>query len=204
MGHIEIIAGVGAGKTTLGHALAQQGFAFSPEEFEKNPFLTPFHKDPWSCAFEFGMTMLALHFNQLNMQPQPTIPSIFDFSLVTNEAYARSYADFKLMKPALAQSYIEAARTARNESVKPALRIMLELPSGVQMERIRKRGRELEKEDRTSQPFIETLNRHIAAITSELNDNLPLLRLDAVHYDWVNNPADSQKIASMIRAAAGL
>lgn len=199
MGHIEIIAGVGAGKTTLGQALARRGLAFSPEEFEKNPFLVPFHKDPWSCAFEFGMTMLALHYNQLNMQETPAAQTIFDFSLITNEAYARSYADFKLMKPALAQSYIDAAHTARHESRKPALRILLELPSSVQMERIRQRGRELEKEDRTSQPFIETLNRHIAAVVSELNDGVPLLRLDAVAHDWVSNPADEKTIADQIR-----
>lgn len=199
MGHIEIIAGVGAGKTTLGHALAQQGFAFSPEEFEKNPFLIPFHKDPWSCAFEFGMTMLALHYNQLNMPETGTPQTVFDFSLMTNEAYARSYADFKLMKPALAQSYIDAARTARHESRKPALRIMLELPPAIQMERIRQRGRDLEKEDRTSQPFIETLNRHIGTIVGEQNDDVPLLRLDAVAHDWVSTPSDSRKIASLIR-----
>lgn len=198
-GHIEIIAGVGAGKTTLGHALAQQGFAFSPEEFEKNPFLIPFHKDPWSCAFEFGMTMLALHYNQLNMPETGTPQTVFDFSLMTNEAYARSYADFKLMKPALAQSYIDAARTARHESRKPALRIMLELPPAIQMERIRQRGRDLEKEDRTSQPFIETLNRHIGTIVGEQNDDVPLLRLDAVAHDWVSTPSDSRKIASLIR-----
>ncbi len=199
MGHIEIIAGVGAGKTTLGHALAQQGFAFSPEEFEKNPFLIPFHKDPWSCAFEFGMTMLALHYNQLNMPETGTPQTVFDFSLMTNEAYARSYADFKLMKPGLAQSYIDAARTARHESRKPALRIMLELPPAIQMERIRQRGRDLEKEDRTSQPFIETLNRHIGTIVGEQNDDVPLLRLDAVAHDWVSTPSDSRKIASLIR-----
>lgn len=199
MGHIEIIAGVGAGKTTLGQALAQQGFAFSPEEFEKNPFLAPFHKDPWSCAFEFGMTMLALHYNQLNMPEAGTPRTVFDFSLMTNEAYARSYADFKLMKPGLAQSYINAARAARHESRKPALRIMLELPAAVQMARIRQRGRELEKEDRTSQPFIETLNRHIGAIIDQQNDNVPLLRLDAVAHDWVNHPATAGKIADLIR-----
>lgn len=198
MPHIEIIAGVGAGKTSLGQTLQQHGFAFIPEDFQKNPFLTAFHKDPWSCAFEFGMTMLALHYNGVNRDAPHAPQTVFDFSLVTNEAYARSYADFELMKPELAQSYIAAAHTARRESQIPALRILLELSPVLQMERIRQRGREMEKEDRTSQPFIETLNSHIAAIIADLDDGVPLLTLDAAAYNWAAHNADQEKVATLI------
>lgn len=201
MSHIEIIAGVGAGKTSLGKALQQQDFVFIPEEFENNPFLIPFHQDPWSCAFEFGMTMLALHYHQLHKEEIKSPYTVFDFSLITNEAYARSYADFELMKPSLSGSYIEAAHTARHEARKPSLRILLELPAAIQMERIRQRGRELEKEDRTSQAFIETLNNHIAHIIAGLDDHVPLLRVDAAAYNWVKNSDDGKIVADLVTQA---
>ena len=37
MSHIEIIGGVGAGKTTLGKCLAENGFTLVEEEFKANP-----------------------------------------------------------------------------------------------------------------------------------------------------------------------
>ncbi|QQG36724.1 MAG: deoxynucleoside kinase [Micavibrio aeruginosavorus] len=203
MSHIEIIAGVGAGKTSLGKALSGYGFSFIPEEFETNPFLTAFHQDPRSCAFEFGMTMLMMHYNKINQRPQTDRQPVYDFSLVTNEAYARSYLDFALMKPGLADLYIRSTAQARKESVKPAARIFLELRPETQIERIRKRGRELEREDRTTLDFIRILQQYLGDIASGLNDGVPLIRLDAERYNWVDSEKDKAFAARFIRGETG-
>lgn len=198
MRHIEIIAGVGAGKTALGQALSTHGFSFIPEEFETNPFLHAFHQDPRSCAFEFGMTMLMMHYNRIQLPLTLPHRPVFDFSLITNEAYARSYLDFDLMKPALAATYIEAAQKAREQSIKPAARIFLQLRPVIQIERIRERGRALEREDRTTLPFLETLRHHLETIISQLDDDITLIELDAEAYNWVKSDEDKAAVARIV------
>lgn len=204
MTHIEIIAGVGAGKTSLGQALSDFAFSFIPEEFETNPFLTAFHQNPQSCAFEFGMTMLMMHYNRINQHAETPHQAVFDFSLVTNEAYARSYLDFGLLKPSLADAYIQAAQQARQESITPAARIFLQLHPDIQIERIRQRGRALEREDRTTLPFLHTLKTHLENIVSQLDDDVPLLTLDAATYNWVERMEDKATVARIVTSQVPL
>lgn len=203
MSHIEIIAGVGAGKTSLGKALFGYGFNFISEEFETNPFLTAFHQNPQDCAFEFGMTMLMMHYNQINKQTKFPHGTVFDFSLITNEAYARSYLDFTLLKPALAELYIRTAVHIRQESKKPSARVFLKLSPETQIQRIRKRGRELEREDRTTLSFLYSLQGHLESITAGLQDSIPLIHLDAEAYNWVESEEDRASVASYILSKTG-
>jgi deoxyadenosine/deoxycytidine kinase len=203
MTHIEIIAGVGAGKTSLGKALSSYEFSFIPEEFETNPFLSAFHQNPRSCAFEFGMTMLMMHYNRINSPITTPHRPVFDFSLVTNEAYARSYMAFNLLNPVPGETYIQTARQMRRESKKPEARIFLQLSPQTQIERIRQRGRELEREDRTTLAFLHTLKNHIEDITNQLDDGVPVIYLDAEYYNWAAHQGDKSTVANIINQALG-
>lgn len=196
MSHIEIIAGVGAGKTTLGRCLAGHGFTLVEEEFESNPFLESFHKDPFSCAFEFGMTMLMMHYNRINHHAPITDHPVFDFSLVMNEGYARTYVDYGLIRPELGEAYVRLAQTARQQAVKPALRVYLDIAPEEQLRRILKRGRPLEKE--TPLDFLHKLKNHLGQVISSLDDGVRLMTLDAGAYNLADSAHDKQIVGNMV------
>ena len=65
--YIAIEGNIGAGKTTLSKLLAKHLNArLVLEEFEENPFLSKFYKDPKRYAFSVEMAFLADRYHQLN------------------------------------------------------------------------------------------------------------------------------------------
>ena len=201
MSHIELIAGVGAGKSALAKCLKEHGFTHVPEIFETNPYLEKFQKNPFSCAPEFGMEMLKLHADRINTVAKDGEKQVFDFSMVTNEAYARTWKQFGMfmLKRKEGAAYMQACRDVRETTKKPALRIYLKLSAETQKERILKRGRELEKG--TPKLFLSTLKKNLEKVMDTVDDGVPLLVIDAEKYDWVNSAEDKKEVVRIIREA---
>ena len=199
MPHIEIIGAFGAGKSALAECLRDGAtYEYVRDEFESNPFLKRFNADPLSCALGFGTTMLLMHADQIRTNADPAKNQVFDFSLVTNKAYAQMYQGFGLFSERAGAQYIELCQTVRDEAIKPVLRIYLDLAPEEQEARILKRGRE---NDAKPLFILQTLKAALDDAVAGISDGIPLLRLDAKKYDWVNSSADKDAVVRLVAEA---
>ena len=69
--YIAIEGCIGAGKTTVARALAHsRKAALLEEDFEANPFIRAFYKDPLKHALEVEFGFLLVHYHQLLLEKQ--------------------------------------------------------------------------------------------------------------------------------------
>ena len=136
---------VGVGKTTVAKGLATlRGSKLLLEDFESNPFLRAFYKDPIGNAIETEFAFLLLHFHQLK-------------SIATGLAALDVVADFHLGKDLLyAELNLNDSRTKKlfqelferlAESI-PSVDVMVYLSASTDLvvRRIRTRKRDFEME----------------------------------------------------------
>jgi deoxyguanosine kinase len=136
---------VGVGKTTVATGLATlRGSKLLLEDFESNPFLRAFYKDPIGNAIETEFAFLLLHFHQLK-------------SVATGPAAPDVVADFHLGKDLLyAELNLNDSRTKKlfhelferlTESI-PSVDVMVYLSASTDLvvRRIRTRKRDFEME----------------------------------------------------------
>jgi len=91
---VVIEGNIGAGKTTLATMLAKDYNArLVLEEFEKNPFLPKFYKDPKKHAFPLELFFMAERYYQLKKQKEQDLfqpISIADYFFVKSKLFAQN------------------------------------------------------------------------------------------------------------------
>jgi deoxyadenosine/deoxycytidine kinase len=139
MGRIEICGGIASGKTTLAQLLATSGLIEVLEDFQTNPFWKSFYADPTGTAFETEVTFLLQHYHAIKSMPELTSGFVCDFSLVLDLAYARvTLAGGRL------DAFLRVLKEVHDELPPPDLLIYLNCNPSVELERIRRRGRNVE------------------------------------------------------------
>jgi deoxyadenosine/deoxycytidine kinase len=148
---------VGAGKTTVAQGLARlRGSAVLLEDYESNPFLKPFYKNPEENALEVEFTFLLLHSHQLK-----TVASIVgsrssevvaDFHLWKDLIYA----DLNLADRRTLGVFKELHTILSERTAMPSLMILLSASTELILERIARRSREYEQ--RVNSEYFAKLN----------------------------------------------
>ena len=147
---IEIAGVLGTGKTTIASLINPDWVIH--EDFDSNPFLASFYKNPAKYAFETEFSFLFQHYHQIKESEQKN--QVCDFALVQDLAYARMGLEgkrFRLFKNTY-QSIIE-------EVQHPNVLIYLSCEPNIILQRIRKRNRDNEKAVDFS--FINLLQWHL-------------------------------------------
>jgi deoxyadenosine/deoxycytidine kinase len=166
---VAIEGGIAAGKTTTGRLLAKQlGWTFVPEDFAANPILKTFYTDPERYATESHLAFLAIHAHQLNLHRDDR-PLIADFSLVHGLSFCRMSVE-----PGLISTYEELALQLADRTGAPDLVIYLDVSPEIELDRIRARGRKMEKgitEEylvrlrKSYHHYLDTLDRPVSRLT---------------------------------------
>jgi deoxyguanosine kinase len=154
--YIAIEGVIGAGKTSLAHLLKQKlKGRVVLEEFEENPFLEDFYRDPEHYAFQTQIFFLLSRYRQQEEIMQYDLfeqPVIADYMFVKDRIFATLNLNEKEIS-----LYNILARILEKRISKPDLAIYLKASTKKIMYNIRKRGRKYERDIKEN--YIEALNR---------------------------------------------
>ena len=193
--YIIIEGTIGVGKTSLANILAKKIDAkIVLEEFEDNPFLQDFYKDPKRYAFQTQLFFLLSRYRQQVEFQQTDIFSksiVSDYMFMKDRIFAALNLDDKEML-----LYDKVSTILEKNIVVPDLIIFLQSDTERLMQNIKKRGRNYEMN--MDWQYIDSLNQ----IYNEYffrYEKSPLLIINTNDIDFVNDKDDMDEILSIIR-----
>ena len=193
--HIAVEGTIGVGKTSLAKILGERLEAkLILEEFEENPFLVDFYKDPERFAFQTQLFFLLSRYRQQQELQQTdlfTKALISDYMFIKDRLFAALNLNDKEMG-----LYNSVARILEKNVSSPDMVIFLQSDTDRLMLNIKKRGREYETS--IDWKYIDALNQ----IYNEFffrYDKSPLLIINTNDIDFVNNKTDLEEIIEFIR-----
>jgi len=195
--HVQYIAiegVIGVGKTSLAHKLqAAIHGKLALEEFEENPFLEDFYRDPQHYAFQTQIFFLLSRFRQ---QEKIMQYDLFETRLIADYMFSkdRIFATLNLNKKELAL-YNQVARVLEKKVVKPDLAIYLKASTDRLMKNIAQRGRSYEKH--IKRDYIDSLNKLYDEFFWNYTQT-PLLIINADNLDFVKNENHFKQILTEI------
>jgi deoxyadenosine/deoxycytidine kinase len=188
--YIAIEGVIGVGKTSLAQKLQESiGGRLVLEEFEENPFLEDFYKDPKRFAFQTQIFFLLSRYRQ---QEKVMQYDLFEKRIIADYMFYkdRIFAILNLDEKELSL-YNMVARVLEKRVVKPDLAIYLRASTDRLMQNISKRGRAYEKH--IQRDYIEALNSLYDEFFWNYSET-PLLIINAENIDFVNNEAHFKQI----------
>jgi deoxyguanosine kinase len=174
IGYIAIEGPIGAGKTSLAHALAERlGAKLALEPADDNPFLEKFYADMAGYALATQLAFLALRYRQ---QAGLSQRGLFDAKLISDYVFARDciFAGLTLNKEELAL-YRPLYEAMAARAPKPNVVVLLSADADLLMTRIHGRGTRCEAS--ISRDYIERLVAEYDAYF-RFYDDTPLLVVD--------------------------
>ncbi|NOX37410.1 MAG: deoxynucleoside kinase [Calditrichaeota bacterium] len=188
--YIAIEGVIGAGKTSLATRLHEVlGGRLVLEEFEENPFLEDFYRDPKHYAFQTQMYFLLSRFRQ---QEKILQYDLFEPLIIADYMFYkdRIFATLNLNEKELAL-YNMVARILEKKIVKPDLAIYLKASTDRLMQNIARRGRAYEKH--IQREYIDSLNKLYDEFFWNYYET-PLLIINTENLDFVHNEHHFQQI----------
>ena len=192
--YVAIEGVIGAGKTTLASMLAKEwGAHLKLEVVEENPFLAQFYQDMRGYAFQ---TQLFFLLSRHRQQSELKQFDLFMERVVSDYLFAkdRIFANITLDDNELAL-YKRLADLLEREVPKPDIVVYLQASVESLMGRIRKRGREFERD--MSSEYIETLNEAYNYFFFHYTDT-PLIVVNTDDINFVESTADFEELAREI------
>jgi deoxyguanosine kinase len=181
--YIAVEGVIGSGKTSLAHPLQQKlGGRIVLEEFEENPFLEDFYRDPEHYAFQTQIFFLLSRYRQ---QEQIMQYDLFEKRIIADYMFIkdRIFATLNLNEKEMSL-YNMLARILEKRVIKPDLAIYLKASTKKLMYNIRKRGRPYERDIKDE--YIDALN-HLYEEFFWNYSTTPLLIINTENLDFVNN-----------------
>ncbi len=193
--YIAVEGPIGVGKTTLALQLSRRLNArLVLEEFTDNPFLAEFYRDRERVAFQTQVYFLIARYKQQERLRQQ---DLFSRAIVSDYLFAkdRIFAYLNLSEPEV-QLYEKIYELIRPSLLKPELVVYLQARTDVLLQRLRKRGREMETPIQAE--YLENLMRGYNNFFFHY-DETPLLVVETSEIDIVNNPRDFEDLIEVIR-----
>lgn len=195
---IEIIGGMGVGKTTLCNTLTALGFRCINENLGQNPYLDLAYQNPESYGLYSQLTFYLGNFFSLKENTVEGDITVFDYSVVTDRAYATMFLNDQERDLAL-----QAIDCLEVKEGRADLYLYLTCSPEVQMQRIRTRNRDHEKGVQLA--FIAGLDshlRHYAAQAAE--QGAQIITIDTEAVDLLHDTAYIAALGEKIREISGL
>ncbi|MGQ9847176.1 MAG: deoxynucleoside kinase [Bacteroidales bacterium] len=192
---IVIEGNIGAGKTTLAKMLSHDlNGRLILERFAENPFLPKFYQDPQRWAFPLELSFLADRYNQL--KEELLQPTLFDKYIISDYYFMKSLIFSKLT---LAQDEFNLYKQLFNiiyQSIpKPNLFVYLHAPIEKILKQIKLRGRPYEQN--ISEEYLQHIHENYMEFI-DTQKNFPILIINTVNFDFVNNNNDYKEIKNAI------
>ena len=193
--YIAIEGPIGVGKTSLANLMTKElGARLVLEEFEENPFLPDFYKDPERYAFQTQLFFLLQRYRQ---QQELRQVDMFQKLLVTDYMFVkdRLFASLNLGEKEM-QLYDTVANLLERNIIKPDLVIYLQADTDTLMKNISQRGRAME--DEITYEYIDALSQVYTEYFFRYQDT-PLVIINTNNIDFVHNENDLKEVINYIR-----
>jgi deoxyadenosine/deoxycytidine kinase len=168
---------IGVGKTTLCNAL--EGIKFF-EPVDSNPFLNLYYKDPVRWSFAMQVNLLAVRFEMFQKAQwlsDNSTDCIIDRSYFGDYAFAVVQKKNGSMTDDEFNAYIKMHRVHQRYLLFPDLIIRLRLPIEEEIERIKSRNRECEKD--VPVEYLKLLSEAYDDLFEELKTECTVVEIDA-------------------------
>ncbi len=192
---IAIEGPIGVGKTSLANLMSKELSArLVREEFDENPFLPDFYKDPERFAFQTQLFFLLQRYRQ---QQELRQVDMFQKLLVTDYMFVkdRLFASLNLGEKEM-QLYDTVANLLERNIIKPDLVIYLQADTDTLMKNIALRGREMETD--ITYEYIDALSQVYTEYFFRYQDT-PLVIINTNNIDFVHNEDDLKEVIKYIR-----
>jgi len=193
--YIAIEGPIGVGKTSLANLMSKELSArLIREEFDENPFLPDFYKDPERFAFQTQLFFLLQRYRQ---QQELRQVDMFQKLLVTDYMFVkdRLFASLNLGEKEM-QLYDTVANLLERNIIKPDLVIYLQADTDTLMKNIALRGREMETD--ITYEYIDALSQVYTEYFFRYQDT-PLVIINTNNIDFVHNEDDLKEVIKYIR-----
>jgi len=193
--YIAIEGPIGVGKTSLANLMSKELSArLVREEFDENPFLPDFYKDPERFAFQTQLFFLLQRYRQ---QQELRQVDMFQKLLITDYMFVkdRLFASLNLGEKEM-QLYDTVANLLERNIIKPDLVIYLQADTDTLMKNIAKRGREMETG--ITYEYIDALSQVYTEYFFRYQDT-PLVIINTNNIDFVHNEDDLKEVIKYIR-----
>lgn len=193
--YIAIEGPIGVGKTSLANLMTKElGARLVLEEFEENPFLPDFYKDPERYAFQTQLFFLLQRYRQ---QQELRQVDMFQKLLVTDYMFVkdRLFASLNLGEKEM-QLYDTVANLLERNIIKPDLVIYLQADTDTLMKNIAQRGREMETD--ITYEYIDALGQVYTEYFFRYQET-PLVIINTNNIDFVHNEDDLKEVINYIR-----
>jgi deoxyguanosine kinase len=190
---VEICGVIASGKTTLAALLSHVPLFSIHENFQSNPFWKAFYADPNGTAFETEISFLLQHYHEIKTAVKQASSFACDFSLLLDLAYAHV-----TLNEGMREAFKAVYREIRRELPAPDLVIHLVCDPRIELERIRRRGREVEQS--ITLDYLDALNRALIEVLHEEARSWNILMIDSTALDFANNETDQQTVLEAVRS----
>ena len=193
--YVAIEGPIGVGKTSLAKLMSTElGARLVLEEFDENPFLPDFYKDPERYGFQTQLFYLLQRYRQ---QQELRQGDMFQKLLLTDYMFVkdRLFASLNLNEKEM-YLYDKVANLLEKNVIKPDLVIYLQADTDTLMKNISLRGRDMEKD--IASEYIDALNQVYTEYFFRYQDT-PLLIINTSNIDFVKNSKDLDEIINFIR-----
>ena len=192
--YIAVEGVIGAGKTTLATMLGETlGAQVVAEQFEENPFLKDFYRDPERYAFQTQIFFLLTRYKQQRSLSQA---DLFHRFLVTDYIFEKDkiFAYLNLQDEEL-KLYETLVGSIEHNIILPDLVVYLQSSVPRLMHNIRHRARPIE--DPIAEEYIRDLNEAYNYFFFRYKAT-PLLIVNAAELDFVNNQEHYRDLLTQI------
>ena len=193
--YIAVEGPIGVGKTSLANLISKElGARLVLEQFEENPFLPEFYKDPERYSFQTQLFFLLQRYRQ---QQELKQVDMFQNLLITDYLFVkdRLFASLNLNEKEM-HLYDTVANLLEKNIIRPDLVIYLQADTGTLMNNIARRGREMEED--ISKDYIDALGQVYTEYFFRYQDS-PLVIINTSNIDFVHNENDLKEIINFIR-----
>ena len=196
---IAIEGPIGIGKTSLAKKLSSHfDFHLLREIVEENPFLGKFYDDISEWSFQTEMFFLCNRYKQLEDIEKKFLnkrkPVIADYHIAKNMIFAK-----RTLKVQQMDKYEQIFTILTNDMPLPNILIYVHGSMDTILQRIQKRGREMEQNIMTS--YLEQLSLDYEDFMNEFektHPGIPVIRVDGDKLDFINYQEDLDEIIEKV------
>lgn len=193
---------IGVGKTTLAKAIADHyQYPLLKEIVEENPFLGKFYEDISEWSFQTEMFFLCNRYKQLGDTNKNYLtknsPVVSDYHILKNLIFAE-----RSLNPIEYEKYLKIFDILTVDMPKPNMIIYLHASLDTLVERIKLRGRDIEKNISTD--YLQQLAKDYEVAMDRFEKEHPevtVLRFNGDELDFVKNKEDLDFVLSSIQNA---